>query len=483
MPGIDLRRWRWLESGLIPLVSALMRVAWVTPLLHFCLNNLFVMPRGVHYPAWLVLVLLLAASALDGLVQERPDGPAIMAGAGMAAVLVVVGYLFRLDVAHLGRWLMRIFANLTDFSTAFPATLLVVIATALIWRRGMTVAWHDYGELFRGFVTGVLVLGFLLLVPSPAAWLSNGLSIWGSLIAFVFSALLSLAMISAHQTLAVERLKDERVPPLSRQWVVVVGSMVLAVMLTGWLVAQVLSPDSVKEILRLVRPVWEILKTGIMYVILAIAYVFFWALGPLIDLIQSRVAANWQEATKRVAERLEEEMQMPEPAKTAGLPPALVMAIRILVVTLLVVGVAVLLYRAYRRRARRTRTAVTEQRESVLSRDLLAQQLRDLLAGLRRKPAVAPFLQVSGEDPRVAIRRLYRQMLERLSALGRGRPPQVTPYAYSRSLGDLLPSEGPALRTLTEAYLVARYAPDPPTAAQVDEAGKAWESISSHLGG
>jgi len=143
MPGIDLRRWRWLESGLIPLASAVMRTAWLTPLMYLLLNNVFVAPSGVPYPGWLILVLLLGASALNGLVQEHPNAPAIMAGAGLLAVLLVLGYAFQFDASHPGRWLLRLLANLTDFRLAFPASLVVILATALLWRKGMTVVWDN----------------------------------------------------------------------------------------------------------------------------------------------------------------------------------------------------------------------------------------------------------------------------------------------------------------------------------------------------
>jgi len=483
MPGIDLRRWRWLESGLIPLASAVMRTAWLTPLMYLLLNNVFVAPSGVPYPGWLILVLLLGASALNGLVQEHPNAPAIMAGAGLLAVLLVLGYAFQFDASHPGRWLLRLLANLTDFRLAFPASLVVILATALLWRKGMTVVWDNYLELFKGFLTGVIALGAMLLLVSSATWEASGLNLWGLLLTFVFAALLSLATISAHQTLEVERLKDARVPPLSRQWLMVVGSVILAVILVGWVAAELLSPDAVQQLLRLLRPVWVAIRTAISYVILAIAYVVFWLLGPLLELVQSSMADNWDQATKELGERLEEEMELPEPAPTAGLPPALLLALRILGITLLVVGIAWLLYRAYRKRSRKARSKVLEQRESVLTTDLLAQQLRDLLASLRRKPAVSPFVPVAGEDPRVVIRRLYQQMLQRLSARGRARPPEVTPRAYARSVADLLPAGSEALTILTEAYLVARYAPDPPTWQQVAEASAAWEQIAAQLGG
>ncbi|NLD73141.1 MAG: DUF4129 domain-containing protein [Chloroflexi bacterium] len=483
MLGIDFRRWQWLESGLIPLVSAMMRVAWLVPLLHLALNNVFVVPRGVAFPAWLILALLLGASALESALQEHPDAPLISAGVGLLVILAVLGYLFQLDVAHLGRWLTRLFANLTDFRSAFPATFVVVIATALIWRKGLTASWNDYAELFQAFVVGVLVLGLLLLVRSSDAWDQTGINVWGAVVAFVFSSLLALALISAHQTLALERIKDAHVPPVSREWLTVVGLVVAGVIVLGWAAAVLLSPESVKEILRLLSPIWIAIRTVITYIWLAFAYVFFWALGPLLEWLQAGVADNWENATERLAERLEEEMELPEPTEAAGISPALLMALRIIGITVLVVGIALLFYMAYRRRKKRNGTRASDERESVLSGDLLTQQLRDFLASLRRKPAISPFVPLSGEDPRLVVRRLYQSMLRRMSSLGHARAPEVTPRAYARRLEDVLPGEDQAVSTLTEAYMVARYAPEPPTPEQVTNANRAWERIAARLEG
>ena len=189
---------------------------------------------------------------------------------------------------------------------------------------------------------GVLVLGFLLLVRPSEAWNQDGISVWGSVVLFVFSSLRALAMISAHQTLAVERVRDVHVPSLSREWLTVVGLVVLAVVLVGWVTAEILSPESVKEILRLLSPIWIVIRTALMYVWLAIAYVLFWLLGPLMEFISGAMADNWEQATEGLRERSRRRCRCPS-RPAAGLDPALLMALRIIRVTLLVVGLAALL--------------------------------------------------------------------------------------------------------------------------------------------
>ena len=176
-------------------------------------------------------------------------------------------------------------------------------------------------------------------------------------------------------------------------------------------------------------------------------------------------------------------MELPEPTEAAGISPALLMALRIIGITVLVVGIALLFYMAYRRRKKRNGTRAADERESVLSGDLLTQQLRDFLASLRRKPAISPFVPLRGEDPRLVVRRLYQSMLRRMSTLGHARAPEVTPRAYARRLEDVLPGEDQAVSTLTEAYMVARYAPEPPTPEQVSNANRAWERIAARLEG
>jgi hypothetical protein len=461
-----------------------MRVAWLTPLIHFALNNVFVAPMGLQFPAWLVLALLLGGSTVDNLLQDHPDGPTLSAAAGMAAVFITLAIVFRLDVLQAGLWVRRVFANLTDFGENFPASLIVIVAATAIWRRGMTAAWHDYPELFRGFLTGIVVLGVLMLLGGTGAWERAGLSMWGTMAGFAASALLALAMIGAYEALALERGGPNGTPVLSRYWLTAVVSIVMALIVVGWVAALILSPEVTTQALRLVgqvlAPIWWVVREGLLYVILGIAYVIFWLLGPLLDRLQESVGEGWEQATEGLREMLEEEMQQPDP--TVAEPNlALQRLLRIAFVTLLVLGIALSFYFAYRRAQRRKAKTVEEERDYVWSKDLIKSQLQDLLGRMRRQARITPFEPLEGEDPRQAIRRLYQRLLAHMTALGRQREPKLTPRAYARSLADLFPREHRALGVLTDAYLVARYAPDPPTPDTVVEARRALERIEAEL--
>jgi hypothetical protein len=86
-----------------------------------------------------------------------------------------------------------------------------------------------------------------------------------------------------------------------------------------------------------------------------------------------------------------------------------------------------------------------------------------------------------------ASRRSWRSATSRRPAgrsgdcTGRSRPPNLTPRAYERTVQDLVPGERQALRTLTDAYMLARYSPDAPTEEQVREADRALHRIEAEL--
>jgi hypothetical protein len=62
----------WLEDWTIPAVAAVMRAAWMSPILHIAVNNPFVHPSGIIVPGWWLLALLLVPVFLQRLSLPRP---------------------------------------------------------------------------------------------------------------------------------------------------------------------------------------------------------------------------------------------------------------------------------------------------------------------------------------------------------------------------------------------------------------------------
>jgi len=475
-----LKRWPWLEGGVIPLASALMRVAWIAPLVRFALENDAVTPPGARFPAWLVLGLLLGANLSVRWLGRNARGARLATVIGLGAVLGSVTYAFRLDASNLAAWLTDLIASQTTLARGIPAAVIVVVAASAIWWRGMTAVWHDYRELFTGFVVGLSVLGFLMLFAGHAAWERRGMNIWVTAGGFVLSALVSLALMAVYEMLSWERFRGRGGPTLSRHWVTVIAVVLVAVLAVGWTGSMLAASDLPGQTAEALRPVGRVLERGLEYLILATGYLAFEVFGGLMDLLRRvlgrlfglliGILRGWVgggvEAVGEAAER-------------SGLGEQ---GVRVLFWVILVGLIAAFFYYAFRRYARTYTEGEIDKRESIWSRALIVQQIRSLFRGLRRRAGVTPFLALGDvEEARRTIRRLYRQMLVRMTTAGRSRPPNLTPRAYERTVQDLVPGERQALRTLTDAYMLARYSPDAPTEEQVREADRALHRIEAEL--
>ncbi len=458
-----------------------MRVAWVAPLVRFVLLNDFVIPPDAQYSAWLVLAVLLTASLTGRLARRHRRGAHISVAAGIVVVFVVLVYSLGLNPFRLGGWLSGFLEEDGSFRIGMPAAVIIVVVTAALWWRGMTASWHDYAQLFAGFMVGVVALGAMMLLGSQDAWQSRGLDPWVAGVGFVFSALVALALIATYEILSWERFSGQGGPGFSSHWLIVVGALVASIVGLGWAASRMTRGDISRAVATLMAPIWTVLRAALEYVLLAWGYLVFEMLGGLVTAIQVRLAARWgilvgllRRFAGDAPEQAEEALRTSSAAESG---------LRIGFYAVLAITIVTLFYIAFRKVRRNEPSGVQEKRDYIWSRALILEQLRSLFRGLRKRHQVAPLLPLDeSEGARRAIRERYRQFLAAMSTRGRERPPSVTPREYERLVASLLRHEREALRVLTEAYLVARYAPEPPTPKQVREALSAYARIEQELG-
>jgi len=480
MRGSVWRHWNWLEEGVIPFVSAAARVAWMTPLVHVILNNPLVAPRGTEYPAWLILLLLLAASFLRHPLQDHPRGPALIVVAGLLAVVGALAYHFVIQSASfpLSNAADAVI-SLTDFQQGFPASLLVLLITGVLWRRGLTIDWESHSEFWRDFVSGTIILGLLMALPSSVLGDLSHAKLWGICASFVITGLLALGLLGVLETLAIERVRDSVTSPLSRYWLMAVGSVVLAIIFIGWAVGQILSPKAVAGAWQAIRPVTRFIGQILEYILTVIVYLLALILIPLFNALRARFHLP---AESQLPQQPKPPEELPPVETVLKLSPSLLQALRISLVLGIVAGIALAFLLAQQRRRNRSKDDASEQRELIWSKELLLRQLRDLL---RRRPSGGPsplFLELpQPNEPRQVIRLLYQRLLARARDLGCARPPGLTPTGYQRLLLGLIPGQRAALNTLTATYLLARYAPEVPGPEDVSKAQQALADIEDAL--
>jgi len=360
-----------------------------------------------------------------------------------------------------------------------PAQLVTVLISALLWYRGIAIDWTDSSALWKSFSLGVVVLGAMLLLDLGSLAGMAAVDLRVSTLAFLVSGMLAMALVSAAEMLSLQRARGRDAPFLNRYWLASAGSVVLATLVAGWLLTQIVSPQAAADVFRAVGGVIGALLDMVSTVIVWIAYAAMWILWPLIMALRDMLGEG-ELGTP-------EEGGAPEspfgdvPIEPRAVPPAVQDILRIVAVVAVVAGIALAFYLADRRRRRR-QADEAEQRESILSMGLLRAQWQDWRRR-RRRGAGARFLSLEGEEEaRRAVRALYQRLLTRAEAVGLPRSPGETAIAYGRGLECNLPAAGADLRTLTEAYQVARYAPRPPTPEQVAAAQRAWEHLDAALG-
>jgi hypothetical protein len=268
-------------------------------------------------------------------------------------------------------------------------------------------------------------------------------------------------------------------PSLNRYWLSTVAGVISSLLLLGLLLAALLSPNLFVRLNDALSAAANVATIVVLVVLGAILVVVAWLLGPLLE----QIALSLGDNPFRLPSLPEIAEQAPQAIEFFERHPVLNFMRQGLVLAVLVAILGLVFWWAVRRMARLNRGDADEQRESIATRQLLLEQLRNLL---RRRPktgaAGPPYFDLDGprDDPRLMVRRAYQAMLAwTLSrSLPRRRAGQ-TPVAYAKALAVLLPTASAPLDTLAQIYAQARYAGQPPTLAEARAAQSALAEIQA----
>jgi hypothetical protein len=528
MLGAIWKRWHWLDDGLLPLAATVTYAAWAYPVFGAYLRVQETGARNPGFTFWLCLAVLLSGTLAGRLASRRRWGAAIVVGGGFVAIVVCLLLIAPLPVTRIRPW----FAAPMFLPTVIAGTVCAI----LLWWRGVRLAQADHHvETSWAFVVGALALVCLQLVSHVNHDARSARNIVPTLWILALTIAFAVALFLA--VLAVLRLLDERVllsggetvlacaaalstamlpavpsPDLlsgpfllfvtfglitrsllgvswilnnqrgrggvrlrvDRNWLMVVLGAVVGIVSLGLFVGEILTPDAVRSAWGWVRPILVLLVGIAALIMLAVLSFVLW----LIRLIAPGFQLRLPEISLPSAEELEGLGE-----RTIRLAPSLKQTAIVLLVLVVVALVAWILYRVARRLQLGAWTHVTtaEDRDKVLTWELLLRQLRDMLDGLRERRA-SPFVGLgSPGSARRAIRKAYQKVLGQAISLGMPREKGQTPKAYAHTLSDLVPNAGSSLETLTSAYQVARYGASPPARQQAREAQEASAEIGSAL--
>lgn len=501
-----VHRWNWLDDGLLPLLLALLRFCWLWPwlgLIRYILSPSYTSP--LLSPALLigvpVLSLLLARWAASPDVQPetikdvRAPQIAVTARLGIALLGLVViltalwWQLYRSDYALWnGTWVKSLGLTLihgpaNELTPAIPITLVLIY----LWLRGMLDAVKTLGhdDVWGTFISGIALLVLYLLVTTMSDLPIQPGSI-NLIVLFFGVGMAALAFSSIKITTGLDRAlglgqrRATRSPKLSRYWLFSVLTTVIVLLGLGVGLGFLLAPDQVAVLLGLITWVlgklWDLIGLVILalgYIFVVIAYGLSFILQPLLRWLLGLFATKQQ---RQLLQPPSPPPALPSLTTTTATVPDVYRWIALGVFILVVIVIFALVLR--RLRAAQNEE-FDEERESILSADLLQDQLarlfQKLFGRLRSASAQNPFLSLADEhDTRRMIRNAYQNFLAAAVDLGQARSQSQTPREYQQQVAQELPEAASLLATLTEHYDYARYAIEPPTPEAAIAAQQAW---------
>ena len=479
----DPRRGSTRLVWMLAVLVVTMRVAWLWPWL-LALGAWLAPAYGQPMlPLWSLFALLLGGRAAAHIVATRAHSPrqarAAMAVLGPLLILLLIWWQYGRPLPLWDvRWLQLATGEPAFWAHGVAPAVIAFFVAAGLWLRGVLDGGTptNHQAIVAAFVTGSVAFAVLLLGSRLAgAALVDGAQAW--LVIFMTAGMAALALASVERSLYAGNMDAPIRLSLNRYWLGSVALVIVTVLLLGLLLSALIAPEMVAQMVGLLSPLVDLLAQAILAVIYVVVYVIFLLLTPLIEWLRSLLAARQPlETAAEFAAFQPFSPLLADPA--AGMPVALVEPLRWGVIIVVIIAAAVIFALALRFLRMTEAAAVDETRESILSRSLLGEQLRALLARLRRQPGTgetAAFLSLAGETPaRRQIRGRYQAFLAAMAARNQPRHPGATPADYAAQVADLTAEQEAALRTLTSVYVAVRYGDALPDAEQIAHSDSAW---------
>ncbi len=483
-------RYNWSSDIALPLLMAVLRTIWLVPWLELIRRALSSNSPAPLLPMQILLVVYLISLAMTRwlLPLESLNQTRFLHIFSFSVVLfLVIWWRFYGDryAPWDGQWLSALWVHLRIWENEFPGVYFAGPAVFYLWFQGI---FDGRSKLYREDVWGAFSFGFLALALAAIVAVTGERAVlegMGPLVLVFFAcgmAALAVSSIEAERQ-AVARRGEPALSP-NRYWLASIAAVIGALLVVGLILSAVLTPEIVARALRWTDDILGILGQILYYLLLIVAYLIFLLLGPLFDLLQRMLGGATQPEPLRMPDF---QQQFEDIERGAATIPPIVGRILSVSAAAIVVLIIIAAFVVVLRRMQSGRDdTINETRESILSHDLLADQLgqlwRGLLGRLRRPRAPGEvFLSLEGEQPlRRVVRATYQSLLAVARQRGAPRQRSQTPAEYQHTLTGLA-ADTEDIAILTRGYVKARYAPDPPTSEEADGVRAAWARFLARL--
>lgn len=462
-------RLRWIDGLILPVASAVMMAAWFEPWVRWVARAAGRLPSG-PVPSALAMVAVILISGAATRLALRSATPHVRRWVLACGAGLIVGVAWLNYGAHFPWPYLR---DLLDWRNSVSPELIVLLTSAVLWWRGVilgrTRSVTDEG-VERGFFNGIIALALLvfinnfnLFVPPP--------DMLAAVLTFFGTALSALTLISLENA---RRQQHDVTGPwlrLNRPWLLTIVGVVAVILLGALSLTGLISPDALRQLIADLRPLFDAVIEVLRAALMAIVTVLAWLVQPLLPIIQAiarlilTAVMGFLQVIGRIGDEFQR-LQAEEEIDSFLNSPEFVTISRSVLVAIALVILALLAVWALRKWGLLPRRKLDETRESIMSRQLLLSQLRDLLNRWRATTPSGPpplYLPLAGDEARAVVRRAYQQWLEWARINDRARQPRQTPTQYAGVIERDVPEVGAAFRPLTESYERARYGAEPLT--------------------
>ncbi len=492
-----IRSTDWLATVFYPLAVILMESFWVAPWLGWIGNWTF---WRVQRPvlSLAAVVIVLAVSVIATRIFTRPELPmkwiqSIIIGLGIVTMLLVLGVEYRDGYtffsgawfAHTGKVLGETFSSPSTIVTA-------LLAIIYLWWRGIMLGQSTsyFKDIYRSFILGMSALILLIIIwrlsSSVAAIASPGSGLGLNVIAFFFFGLLAIAICHLYVMRSTMPKEDAKLTSVWR-WMPVTLGVIGGMVLIGFLIASVFSPDMMASISHGLQVVAGFLGKLISYILTPIVYLFqgiAWLILWIIKHISSQSSSNSINFTNGQPNFGE--------VTTKGLPSWVTEVAKITGIIIIVGLILFIMARSIARyRARKALEEMDEVNESLFSwkgfRDDLKQWLNSLGQRFQRK--AKPIDTFDPNAPgRLDIREIFRhiQWEGQQSGITRYRHETAAEYAYrlERAVPNSVETIGVVKESVSgikDMYETVRYGETALPEPHVDQANGWWQTIKTMM--
>jgi len=354
-----------------------------------------------------------------------------------------------------------------------PALFAFGIGLAIWWRGSALIRIpRAYRNVAFHFRLGVLILLLLLMMRATVSTVNPQAYI----VSFFASSLLALALARAEETLTVA---GGTPLALDWRWAIWLVTATAATVTFGLLAAKAFSFSTLRALFIWMSPVLSPVALAVYTAMLWFARLFDPVIRALVAFIQG--AYQGQPPVPSAPPALAEQGPPPTPIQWPIWLPSVLAALRWMAVVLIALLVVWLLVQVLTQH-QDTETDTPGGQKETLQHTRTADDSGGI--GQIMKRAADALINVRHQwrkprSPAEQVKWFYVRLLQLGAERGAPRPPGVTPYGHQSTLIGQFSGCDNEVRTMTEAYVQARYAEAEIDEETVHEVHKAWKKIQT----